>query len=161
MSGKDRLFHRGLQMQTRFTIISYDLVCKFEVSLRKANYSVIVCDESHYLKSSNAKRTKALVPLLKKAKHCILLSGTPALSRPMELYTQLSALTDVFGNLHSFGSRYCGAKKGRFGWEYKGATNLAEVSQHIHKRSRTMHRHQRSPPHFSSRAVLLCSSPCS
>ena len=113
MSGKDRLFHRALHMQTRVTIISYDLVIKFEPSIRKANFSVIICDESHYLKSVNAKRTKALTPILKKAKHCILLSGTPALSRPMELYTQISALTDIFGSLHSFGSRYCGAKKVR------------------------------------------------
>ena len=135
MSGKDRLLHRGLNFRTSFCIISYDLCAKFEVSLRKANFQVVIADESHYIKSDKAKRTMALVPVLKKAKHCILLSGTPALSRPIELYTQVSALTPVFGSLHSFGMRYAQGKKGRWGWEYKGAHNLAELNfllrQHV------------------------------
>jgi hypothetical protein len=43
-------------------------------------------------------RTKALRPLIEAAKRVVLLSGTPALSRPMELYTQLNMLKpDVRG----------------------------------------------------------------
>ena len=44
--------------------------------------NVIICDESHYLKNAKTTRTKTLMPLLKASKRCILLSGTPALSRP-------------------------------------------------------------------------------
>ena len=94
-------------------------VNRFEPSINKANYGCIICDESHYLKSLTAKRTRALLPILKRAKHCILLSGTPALSRPIELYNQISVLSDKFGSYHDFGVRYAKAKKGRFGWEYK------------------------------------------
>jgi hypothetical protein len=39
-----------------------------------------------------AKRTKAALPLLQGARRAVLLSGTPALSRPAELLTQLQAL---------------------------------------------------------------------
>ena len=47
----------------------------------------------------------------------------------MELYTQVSALQpDMFGTLHEFGTRYCDAKRGRWGWEYRGARNLAELN---------------------------------
>ena len=101
---------------------------RFEPAIKKANYGCIICDESHYLKSLAAKRTKALLPILKRTKRCILLSGTPALSRPIELYNQIAALCDKFGSYHDFGVRYAKAKKGRFGWEYSGAANLAELN---------------------------------
>jgi hypothetical protein len=55
-------------------------------------HGVVVADESHLLKSYTAQRTKAIVPLLKAAQRALCLSGTPALSRPAELYTQISAL---------------------------------------------------------------------
>lgn len=61
--------------------------------------------ESHYLKNDKALRTQALMPVLKSAKRTILLSGTPALSRPMDLYTQLDALRPgTFGSRFDFGA---------------------------------------------------------
>ena len=51
-----------------------------------AGFKVIVVDESHYLKSADSKRTKSISPLVTGARRCLLLSGTPALSRPIELY---------------------------------------------------------------------------
>ena len=41
----------------------------------------------------DSQRSRCILPLLKSARHTICLSGTPALSRPAELYTQISALT--------------------------------------------------------------------
>eukprot|EP00959_Pyramimonas_sp_CCMP1952_P376311 7882238-Pyramimonas_sp.AAC.1 len=41
--------------------------------------------------------TQVVLPLIEKAKRAILLSGTPALSRPLELHTQLKSLRpDLF-----------------------------------------------------------------
>ena len=41
-----------------------------------------------------------------------MLSGTPALSRPIELFSQLTCIDlKVFNNVHEYGVRYCGAKK--------------------------------------------------
>lgn len=46
------------------------------------------------------------------AKRVILLSGTPALSRPAELYTQIIAVKPTFfPQFHTFGLRYCDAKR--------------------------------------------------
>uniref|UniRef100_A0A7N2LVK7 SWI/SNF-related matrix-associated actin-dependent regulator of chromatin subfamily A-like protein 1 n=1 Tax=Quercus lobata TaxID=97700 RepID=A0A7N2LVK7_QUELO len=60
-----------------------------------------------------------------KAKYAILLSGTPALSRPIELFKQLEALyPDVYKNVHEYGNRYC--KGGIFGI-YQGASNHEEL----------------------------------
>lgn len=50
--------------------------------MQAAKFKVIICDESHYLKNLQAKRTTAIVPLLKAARRVVLLSGTPALVRP-------------------------------------------------------------------------------
>lgn len=46
------------------------------------------------------------------AKRVILLSGTPAMSRPSELYTQILAVRPLlFPRFHDFGLRYCDAKQ--------------------------------------------------
>lgn len=46
------------------------------------------------------------------AKRVILLSGTPAMSRPAELYTQIIAVKPTFfPHFHLFGIRYCDAKR--------------------------------------------------
>lgn len=49
-------------------------------------------DESHSIKTLSAQRTKAALNLITKAARCVLLSGTPALSRPVELYAQMKAV---------------------------------------------------------------------
>lgn len=46
------------------------------------------------------------------AKRVILLSGTPAMSRPSELYTQILAVRpNLFPRFHDFGMRYCDARQ--------------------------------------------------
>jgi SWI/SNF-related matrix-associated actin-dependent regulator 1 of chromatin subfamily A len=115
-------------IKTEVVIISYDLVSRLEDELDKVSFQLVICDESHYLKSDTAKRTKSILPMLQAANHCILLTGTPALSRPVELYTQITAIKDnLVGSKMEYGRRYCGARKGRFGWEFKGAKNLPEL----------------------------------
>lgn len=51
-----------------------------------------IVDESHMLKNKATKRTSTLVPILNSTDRCVLLSGTPALSRPGELWPQLVIL---------------------------------------------------------------------
>jgi SWI/SNF-related matrix-associated actin-dependent regulator 1 of chromatin subfamily A len=77
---------------TSVTIISYDLATRMELELRERRWPMIICDESHYLKTPTAKRTQVMMQLLCRAKRVVMLSGTPALSRPMELYPQIDAI---------------------------------------------------------------------
>lgn len=108
-----------------FNIISYDTVPKIEETLMTSEFKVVIADESHYLKNAQAKRTNASVPILGKAQYAILLSGTPALSRPIELFKQLEALyPDAYKNVHEYGNRYC--RGGVFG-VYQGASNHEEL----------------------------------
>lgn len=65
-------------------------------------------DEAHYLKSGDALRTRSLLPILHNASKVLLLTGTPALSRPQEMFFQLHALCPhVWSSEREFVSRYC------------------------------------------------------
>ena len=67
-------------------------------------------------------RTQETVPLLKAAKRVVLLTGTPALSRPKELFSQLTALAPSAKlKMKDFGERYCQCDRYRpYGGQYDG-----------------------------------------
>ncbi|KAI1295546.1 SWI/SNF-related matrix-associated actin-dependent regulator of chromatin subfamily A-like protein 1 [Halotydeus destructor] len=114
------------------TIMSYDRLARAaeEVEKRKAN--VIIFDESHLIKNDEAQRTKAALKISKVAKRVLLLSGTPALSRPIELYSQILIVDPgLFPLKTEFGKRYCnGHLVNRFKrqiWDFQGASNSDEL----------------------------------
>jgi SWI/SNF-related matrix-associated actin-dependent regulator 1 of chromatin subfamily A len=111
------------------SIISYDLCRNVKVKLIRRAFKVIIADESHYLKNGKAARTTVLVPLIQQAKRALLLSGTPALSRPIELFPQLQALDrKLFKQEVAFGMRYCNSYQGQFGWVHEGSSNSDELA---------------------------------
>ncbi|XP_029460978.1 SWI/SNF-related matrix-associated actin-dependent regulator of chromatin subfamily A-like protein 1 isoform X2 [Rhinatrema bivittatum] len=121
VTGKDNL------SASLVNIISYDLLCKMDKQMT-ASFKVIIIDESHFLKNMKTARCKAAIPLLKAARRVILLSGTPAMSRPAELYTQIAAVRPAFfPRFLDFGLRYCDAKQMPWGWDYSGSANLNEL----------------------------------
>ncbi|NWU42394.1 SMAL1 protein, partial [Hylia prasina] len=121
VTGKDNL------TGSLINIISFDLLSRMDKQL-KSTFQVVIVDESHFLKNTKTARCQAAMPLLKAAKRVILLSGTPAMSRPAELYTQIAAVQPTFfPQFHSFGLRYCDARKMPWGWDYSGSSNLTEL----------------------------------
>jgi SWI/SNF-related matrix-associated actin-dependent regulator 1 of chromatin subfamily A len=108
--------------------VSYTLVQKLFALLNNASFNVIIADESHYLKNIKTQRSQCLLPLLKKSKRAILLSGTPALSRPMELFTQLHVLAPhIWPDDKEYAKRYCRSAKGKYWSDYRGASNTKEL----------------------------------
>ena len=100
----------------RVAIVPYSLVGKLAAKMAERRYQVVVCDESHFLKDQKSQRTKSVLPLLKAARRAVCLTGTPALSRPVELFTQIHALRpNVFTKFTEFAQRYCAGA--RFGWQ--------------------------------------------
>jgi hypothetical protein len=97
----------------RITIITYTIM---ESLARKKfitpeQFGVVIADESQNLKNKEAVRTIAILPFLKQATVALCMSGTPAVNRPVELFSQLSGvLPDVFGDYSGFVHRYCDAK---------------------------------------------------
>lgn len=100
--------------------------------LAKFHFSTLVLDEAHFIKSQGAKRTKCCVELSKTAKHRLVLTGTPILSRPVEAFTQLKVVDPgLFPSFWQYAARYCGARRTRFGWDFSGAQNTAELHDRL------------------------------
>ncbi|KAF4788165.1 DNA annealing helicase and endonuclease ZRANB3 [Turdus rufiventris] len=123
---------------SKVTILGYGLLTSdaqtLVDTLYRQNFKVVVIDESHYMKSRNATRSKILLPIVQKALRAVLLTGTPALGRPEELFMQIEALFPRrFGTWNEYAKRYCDARVRFFGkrrqWDYRGASNLEELHQ--------------------------------
>lgn len=91
-------------------------------------FKSVIIDESHYVKDGKTKRTKFCIGLTRhlQEKGVYLLSGTPVLNDPMELYTQLTILNRqrLFGSYSEFKLTYSGKHN-------KG--NLKRLNYLLHK----------------------------
>jgi SWI/SNF-related matrix-associated actin-dependent regulator 1 of chromatin subfamily A len=66
--------------------------------------------------------------VLMKSKRILLLSGTPILARPIEIYNLVRILRpDIFHSFKSFGMRYCNPKDSHFGVDWSGSINKREL----------------------------------
>jgi len=103
----------GADPNIHIVICSYGFCSQMVTAgtLLPAMFQCIIVDESHLLKNKNSKRTKNLSPILHSANRLILLSGTPALSRPIELYPQISVIGSMellgWKNEDDFIQKYC------------------------------------------------------
>ena len=97
--GADRL-----RAEARWVIVSYDTLSGKMVGGARSNahlrataagapWQLIIADEAHKLKSVEAARTQTLLPLLHRARHAVLMTGTPLTnSCAADLYPLLSAI---------------------------------------------------------------------
>jgi hypothetical protein len=129
-----RLIRKGTDSAiSSIVIISYSIIEKIEENpkIKPEMFGIVIADESHNLKKCVAKKTLTVIPLLKKIKVAICLTGTPALNRPNELYTQLNGLFPFLMNdSDGFKIRYCDGKPSKFAshfLEAKGSSNEAEL----------------------------------
>jgi SNF2 family DNA or RNA helicase len=102
----------------------------------------LVLDESHKCKEAKSKRTKLAIELSQKARHRYILTGTPVLNSPLDLFTQFLILDGgaTFGkNFFAFRGRYfrdrnAGMPKARYfpDWQIMPGA-LEEINQLIHR----------------------------
>ena len=121
----------------QIVIVTYSLLqSRFPIAniLKNCDFQCIIADESHNLKQPTSQRCQLALPLLQRSNRLVLLSGTPALNRPVELWPQLHALDPkgkMFGKFgmryNEYTKRYCNAKRTRFGWDAKGISNADEL----------------------------------
>jgi len=132
--------HNGALSSAAVTILTYGLVTngkekeRLVANVMAAGFAVVIVDEAHYLKTRDSVRTKLILPLLAAAQRCVMLTGTPALNRPVELYPLLSTLRPqqpAWRTYSAFVQRYCAAKPtffgGRRGLDVSGSSNEAEL----------------------------------
>ncbi len=115
-------------------IINYDVLSKHE-ELASLEFKALVLDECHYVKNPQAKRTQQVYALSKNIPMRLLLSGTPLLSRPVELLPQLMVLDRLqeLGGRQFFLKHYCDAKMTKWGMDYSGAKNLKELNTELRR----------------------------
>lgn len=116
----------------KICIMPYTMLDRFinGGKLTSSRFGIVIADESHALKNKDSKRTTLALPLLKRASVALCLTGTPAVNRPVELFTQLNSLRpDIFDSYQAFTDRYCDPKKSRFGsgMDVNGSSNEAEL----------------------------------
>lgn len=98
-------------------IINYDIFGKFRSEFEAMDIDVLLIDEAHYLKNKDSLRTQAIFGGFNKrtktrtyafeASYALLLTGTPVLNRPGELYPLLHYLSpDRFSDWFSYANRY-------------------------------------------------------
>lgn len=115
-------------------IINYDIVDYWKDTLYEIEPKCLVLDECHSIKNERAKRTKALFHISKGIPYVLSLSGTPILNRPVEIYNSIKITNPtLFPNRWAFLQRYCGAKRGPFGWDFNGASNIEELHEILTK----------------------------
>ena len=119
----------------KYYVISYDLSVRMVEKIIEKKFNYIIADEAHYLKSRTAKRTMSLTPILQRAKRVVLLTGTPILAKPMEIFPLLHILRpDKFKGFKEFGSRYCDPKILRFGViDWSGSANSRELNSILNR----------------------------
>lgn len=116
----------------QYTIINYDIVEKKMQEIDEHRWDLLICDEAHFLKNMKAKRTETVHLLKDKFKHKILLTGTPILNKPVELYSLLNIVhPGEWGSFMWYAKRYCNATKGYWGWDFSGSSNEEELREKL------------------------------
>jgi SWI/SNF-related matrix-associated actin-dependent regulator 1 of chromatin subfamily A len=109
-------------------VINYDIMSGWIEKFQRMKIGMVILDECHYIKNVKAKRTKACLTLCEHSDSVVCLSGTPITNRPVEFYTALRAIDKrAFPSFWQYAKRFCGATRGRFGWDFSGATHTDEL----------------------------------
>ena len=87
-------------------VAGYTMVQKHLDELNEIGFQICICDESHELKTPSSKRWKAVRKL--EVQRWFMLSGTPMMNRPNELWTTLNRIDpSTFDNYYVFTHRFC------------------------------------------------------
>lgn len=137
-------------------ILNYDIVHNWRDYLAEIKWDMLIADEAHYLKSPDSNRTRAIVGGERKVRfhrdynkgtdsvtekpavpplptgRRILMTGTPILNRPIELWPLLHYLDpQSWPRFWDYVNRYCGAYQDEYGWHMDGASHLEELNEKL------------------------------
>jgi SWI/SNF-related matrix-associated actin-dependent regulator 1 of chromatin subfamily A len=123
--------------EATLVIVNYDVLAAWRATLQAIAAPVVILDEAHYAKNRKAARSQAAAALTLDAPHLILLTGTPILNRPAELWPLLNLVAPAdWPDFPVFAFRYCdpqqvGIGRKKSAWDFSGASNLDELNERI------------------------------
>jgi len=141
--------------ETDVVIVNYDMLDAFDSQVKAITWDLMVADECHLLKTADALRTQCVFGGQRPAKRkngvkvrdaktyeeivsvrALYLTGTPILSRPIELWNLIRACDPkgLGASWENYAYTYCDAEDGHFGIDASGASNLEELSAILRER---------------------------
>lgn len=115
-------------------IINYDIISKHIDSILLTNFTSVIFDECHYIKSINnsgeptAIRGKTALQIAEKINNVYMLTGTPITNKTKDIFNSLKAINHPLSNKWmNFTMRYCAAYRDTYGWNMDGSSNMSEL----------------------------------
>lgn len=138
-------------VHTDVIIINYEQLKKYNEELSSIVWDVLILDEAHYCKNPDAVRSKCILGHRGRKKTdrfnatqfrtALLLTGTPVLNRPVDLWN-LCRIADPSGlgkDYMTFTKRYCGGFNAPWGYDVNGQSNIEELSRLLRQRFMIVH----------------------
>ncbi|CAN6470106.1 unnamed protein product [Victoria cruziana] len=97
----------------KIVVISYTMLHRLRKTIQQRDWAMMIIDESHNVRCTKrvteSDETQAVLDLANKVKRIILLSGTPSLSRPFDIFHQINMLwPGLLGkDKYEFAKNYC------------------------------------------------------
>lgn len=83
-------------------VINYEYVSAFENILLKWQPDMIICDESHKIKSPSSNQTKSIIKIGRDARYKLCLTGTPLTNNILDFFSQYKFLdSSIFGESYT------------------------------------------------------------
>ncbi|KAI5410188.1 hypothetical protein KIW84_055606 [Lathyrus oleraceus] len=123
----------------RVVVISYTMLHRLRKSMLERKWALMIVDESHHVrpskKTSEPGEIKAVLDVASEVKRIILLSGTPSLSRPFDIFHQINMLWPGLLGItkYEFAKTYCNLKyikgvQGKYFADYSKGIRLEELN---------------------------------
>ena len=117
----------------KIAVINYESTWRLIDQLVDFKPDMVIADESQRIKNPNSKQSKALHKLGKIAKYKLILTGTPILNTPIDIFSQYKFLnSDIYGDsFFRFKNKY--AIMGGYGnYQIIGYRNKEELKEKMH-----------------------------
>ncbi|XP_045825146.1 DNA annealing helicase and endonuclease ZRANB3 isoform X2 [Trifolium pratense] len=123
----------------KVVVISYTMLHRLRKSMLERKWALLIVDESHHVratkKTSEPGEIKAVLDVASEIERIILLSGTPSLSRPYDIFHQINMLwPGLLGTTkYEFAKTYCDLKyikgvQGKIFADYSKGIRLEELN---------------------------------
>ncbi|KAL5544566.1 hypothetical protein UlMin_008350 [Ulmus minor] len=122
----------------KVVVISYTMLHRLRKTMLEREWALLIVDESHHVrctKKSEPGETKAVLDMATKVKRIVLLSGTPSLSRPFDIFHQINMLwPGLLGKTKfEFAKTYCDVKfiqgfEGKVFQDFSRGSRLEELN---------------------------------
>ncbi len=91
-------------------------------------FDLMIVDEATMIKGYSAQRTKRAVVLSRYINSILLLTGTPIINSPQDLFVPLNIIDyDRFNSFFKFVHRFCDPIRQTWGWDFSGSSNMDEL----------------------------------